>query len=115
MPLDHDARCEAQDRELTLLKEQFRIICRDLDSTVTRVQLLVDQMHAQNVFQATLSADVAHIKQAVDVIETTLKEEVASKVTVDSMRKWGTMIAASFILAFAGALWAWIIKGGLKP
>lgn len=114
MPLDHDARCEMQDRELTLLKEQFRVIVRDLDATVSRVQLLVDQMHAQNIFQATVQGDITHIKESVDKIENTLENEVASKATVTAMQKWGTLIGGSAILAFAGALWAWVLKGGLK-
>ena len=112
--LEHDAHCAEQDKELTVLKEQFRTIGKDLDITVARVQLLVDQMHAQALFQATAQSDLTHIKGKVDEIEDTLRSEVASKSSVEGMRRWGTIVATAFILAFVGAFATFILRGGLK-
>lgn len=111
--MDHDETCRQHDKELTALAGEVKGLNHDLEAAVVRWQKLVDEMHAQNVKDAEMAADIAHIREKVDVIEDTLKNEVARKSTVDSILKWGTMIAGAFILAFVGAFVAFVLRGGL--
>jgi len=105
MPLEHDAQCLDQekrlalfDKQLAVLTQQLTPIVSDLDAIVSRVQLLVDQMHDQTTKQGVMQITLDYVKAKVDAIQ-----------------RWGALIAGGIIVAFIGAVVAFIVRGGLKP
>jgi len=105
MPLEHDAQCLDQEKRLALLDKQiavmvekFETIAADLESIVSRVQILVNEMHSQNTKQGVMQITLDYVKLKVDAIQ-----------------RWGALIAGGIILAFIGAFVAFVVRGGLKP
>ena len=114
MAMEHDARCEAQDRALAVME----MMVKNHDANLAKIVDVFDQRH--QTFQdlreqtAAMQRDIAYMRKAVDEIEATLKTEVASKRDVDSIRRWGAYIGGAFILAFVSAFATFILRGGLR-
>jgi hypothetical protein len=113
MSLEHDQRCADQDADLKLLKEQFRVIGKDLDMVVSRAQQLVNEMHAQNVKQAEMQGDVTHIKAKVDTIERSLESDFALRSEFDWVQRvvYGA-VAIVLTLILTGAVGV-VLTGGM--
>jgi hypothetical protein len=115
--MEHDDRCNMQDRDLTLLKEQFRRSEELFRDVVARVQLLINQFHAQNVSQAEIRGDVAHIRGKVDDIERSLEKDFPLRsefVEVKSeWRKFLGIVLAAVLAAVLGLIGIGV-KGGLR-
>lgn len=115
--MEHDAQCGQQDRDLTLLKEQFRTMNETMHEVVVRLQDLVLQYHGQNVAQATVASDLTHIKGKVDQIEASLGKDFALRSEfVEIKGEWRMFlkIVLGAILATLLSGLGWAVKGGIK-
>jgi hypothetical protein len=106
--------CHEQSRQLTLLTEQSRTTNETAHEVVARVQDLVKQYHAQNVAQATMIGDLAHIRDKVDAIEKSLEKDFALRSEFAEIksewRKFLGIVLTTVALGFLG----FMLKGGLK-
>jgi hypothetical protein len=111
--MDHDTQCQQHDVGIALLREHDRVNDATINEIADRVQLLVEQFHAQNVAQAEMRGDLAHIRTKVDEIETSLKKDFALRSEfVEVKKEWRTFLGwvlAAVVAAVLGAL-GWTAK-----
>ena len=110
--MEHDQQCHDQTRELALLKEQFRTTDATMREVVERAQELVNQYHAQNILQAKMAEQIAHIQADVTSIKATLESKVASReehLTLRGQVWWGVGVIMSLFLT---AVWWVVVKAG---
>lgn len=119
--MDHDEQCRQQDRELTLLKEQFRTQADDVDAILTRAQLLVDQYHAQNVTLTEirgrcelLNRDLQATRDELAEVKQLLKESFVQRNDYDPVKRIVYGLVGIVLLNVAGALMWLVVKGGGK-
>jgi hypothetical protein len=111
--MDHDDRCNLQDRELVALKEQFRQANHDLEMIVERVQRLVDQYHDQNVTLTRMDATLTTGVRDIEAIKVIVRDKVAGReefLTVRNQFWTGIGVVALGILT---AFTTWLVRGGL--
>jgi hypothetical protein len=111
--VEHDAQCHEQTRDLALLKDQLRTVADTLREVTDRAQDLVLQYHQQNVLQARMAEQIAHMQADVTVIKSTLETKVASReehVTLRNQVWWGVGIIVSLFIA---GLWRVITTAGV--
>jgi hypothetical protein len=115
--MEHDAQCALQDRELTLLKEQFRVANDGLKDALQKLDQLVNQYHEQQVIQVTMNGDVIHIREKVDAIEESLKKDYAYRSEfVEVKSEWRKFLGIILVAVFTTILSiiGWVVKGSFK-
>jgi hypothetical protein len=104
--MEHDAQCALQDRELTLLKEQFRVANDGLKDALQKLDQLVNQY-----------GDVIHIREKVDAIEESLKKDYAYRSEfVEVKSEWRKFLGIILVAVFTTILSiiGWVVKGSFK-
>jgi len=106
-------RYQDHDRKLTQLATRMEAINSNLDQAVDRVQLLVDQYHAQNVVQATMEGSIQQGLRDIHDIKTALDTKFALRDEFLTVRNQLWTGIGVVVLGVASAVVAWIVRGGL--
>lgn len=115
--MEHDEHCHLQDRDLALLKEQFRRTEELFHAAAAQAQELSKQLHAQNIAYAEMRGDVTHIKGKVDDIEKSLEKDFALRSEfVEVKGEWRKFLAIVLLSVLTAILSLVLVgvKGGLR-